>query len=79
MLLNPIFAHVVADPGLRRHNNRAIGPDLDARLDDVFMKVSLAVGYVARESEVGQGRQVDVVGAPDAAFQHTSAPNGSVV
>ena len=74
MLLDSILAHLVADPGLRRHRNRAIGPDFDARFRDVLCEIAFAVGHVTWKDELWQRRQVDIVSTPYAAFEHSTTP-----
>ena len=55
------------------------GGDLDRRIDQVGRVVALAGGDVARQREVGQAREVDVVGAADAGLEHAAVPHRNAV
>ena len=66
-------------PGTGRHRDRAVGGDLDRRLDQVGIEVALARGDVAGQREVRQRRQVDVRGAADARLEHAAVPHRDAV
>src|SRR6267143_1778651 len=74
-----VVAHIVTESGCGGDGNRATGRDFDGRIDEVFFPIAFAGGNVARQSVAGQGRDGDVVNAPDAAFQHAAAPDRNVV
>ena len=66
-------------PGTVGHRDRAIGRDLDLRIDQVGREVAPAGGDVARQREVRQRRQVNVVRAADAALEHAAVPHRNAV
>ena len=70
---------VDADAGPCRHGDRAVGADDDLRIDQVGRVVAAARGDVARQREIRQRRQVDVVGAADAALEHAAVPDRDAV
>src|SRR6267378_2116746 len=74
-----VVANIVTESGCGGDGNRATGRDFDGRIDEVFFPIAFAGGNVARQSVAGQGRDGDVVNAPDAAFQHAAAPDRNVV
>ena len=51
-------------PGAVRHRNRAVGGDLDRRLDEIGIEVALAGRDVAGQREIRQRRQMDVGARP---------------
>src|SRR5712664_3530233 len=73
-----VVANMVTESGCRGDGNRAAGRDFDGRIDEVFFPVAFAGGNVAGQSVAGQGRDGDVVNAPDAAFEHAAAPDWNV-
>ena len=65
-----------------RASGTAIVPsarDVDRRLDQVGLVVALAGGDVAGQREVRQAREMDVVGAADAALEHAAVPHRNAV
>src|SRR5207253_10229969 len=55
--------------------NCPAGCNLDRRLDDVARPVAPARRDIAREDEIGESGESDIVGAADTRFQHTAAPD----
>src|SRR5438270_347113 len=51
----------------------------DFRRNDVFRQVTLAGRHVAREREIWQRGQGNVVRTPDAGFEHAAAPYGNAI
>ncbi len=48
-------------------------------MDDVFRPIAFAGGHIAREAEIGKGRERDIVRAADAGFEHPAAPDGNAM
>src|SRR5258708_15090012 len=69
-----LYVDAAADGGW--HNDLAFGADGDGRFDDVLRPVTAGGGDVAREREVGQRGQGNVVGAADSGLEHAAAPDG---
>src|SRR3984957_1605850 len=70
-----VQARRVADAGRSGNFYRALSGDFDLRLDDVFGPVAAAGGNIAGQREIRQRGHGEVVRAPDAGFQHASAPD----
>ena len=62
-----------------RDGDRSIFGHLDFRIDYIRGEVAPACGHVTRQREIRQGREVDIVGTADAAFQHATVPDGNGV
>src|SRR5215469_18359235 len=77
-LFDQVLADAVAGAGAVGDGNRALGRNLDLGVDDVFFPIAPGGGDVPRETEVFERGEGDVVGAPDAGFEHASAPDGNV-
>src|SRR6267378_1687049 len=73
-----VVANMVTESWRGGDLNRAARRDLDGRIDNVLFPIALAGGNIARQGIAGQGRDGDVVDAPNAAFQHTAAPDRNV-
>ena len=73
-----ILADRDADAGSRRYADRAVGADLDRRIDQIGIEVAAARGDVARQREVRQRGQMDVGRAADPRFEHAAVPDGDV-
>src|SRR5712664_1817735 len=73
-----VVANMVTESGRGGDGNRAAGRDFDGRIDEVFFPIAFAGGNVAGQSVAGQGRDGDVANAPDAAFEHATAPDRNV-
>src|SRR6266446_29533 len=76
-LLDAIQPRREADPRARRDADRTLRRHLHFRLDDVFMPITAAGGYVAGQNKIWQRGNRDVVRAPDSGLQHTAAPHGN--
>src|SRR6185436_7260286 len=59
-----------------RQEHRAIGLDVDRRVDQVLCVVAPARGDVTGQTEVGERRQVEVVRPADARLEHAAVPDG---
>src|SRR5712664_4446059 len=59
-----------ADPRARRDADRALRRHRHFWLDDIFMPVTAAGGYVAGQNKIRQSRKRDVVRAPNPGLQH---------
>src|SRR5215472_479526 len=64
-----------SDAGPRGNANRPLRRDGDFRSDDVFRPITLAGGHVARKRKIWQRGERNIVSAPDAGFEHASAPH----
>src|SRR5277367_1894909 len=73
-LPDQVFTHLVAPPNALRNNDFTLARDRYLRLDDVFLPVTLRSGNIARQLEVFERRERNIVRAPDAGFEHTPAP-----
>ena len=74
MLADEIVVEFVAEARLVANGDGAARRGLDRRLDDVARPVALAGRNIARQHEIGQRGQRDVVRPADARFQHAAAP-----
>src|SRR5689334_255068 len=74
-LLDAIQPRRKADPGTCGHLNRSQRRYRHFRLDDVFMPVTPARGYIAGQNKIRQRRNRNVVRAPDSGLQHSAAPH----
>src|ERR1035441_4242644 len=72
---NEIEIDGVAEAGFVAQRDGAVRGGFDGGLDDVLFPVALAGGNVARQHEIRQAGQRDIVGAPDAGLQHAAAPD----
>src|SRR5882672_3321301 len=59
--------------------NGSLRRNFHLRLDHVFNPVPFAGGDVTRKGIAGQGRNRDIVGASDAAFEHATAPSRDIL
>src|SRR3989449_8013636 len=75
--LDQIEARREADAGPVGNAYGALRRDADFRLDDVFAPITAARGDIARERKIRQRGEGNVVGAPDARFEHPAAPHRS--
>ena len=67
------------DAGTRRDGNRSIGTNHDLGIDQVRREISPAGGHIARQREPGERRQMNIVRAADATFQHAAVPDRRAV
>src|SRR5690606_35213589 len=76
LALDEVAAQGHTQPDSRRHALYALH-GVEALLHDVLVPpIAGGAGGVARQSEVGQGAQVQVQRPADAEFEHASAPDG---
>src|SRR5437588_50885 len=76
-LLNPLSADRVTDSRRGWYLNRPIRHYFHLGLDHIFIPIALAGGNISRKHKSRQSGHRNVVGAPDAGFQHPAAPHGS--
>src|SRR5262249_27669342 len=73
--LDPIGTDAIAEAGSGRSGNRAAGRDFDGWINQIFIPVAAAGGYVAGKIVAWQRGSANVVGASDAALEHATAPS----
>src|SRR6185437_3759488 len=64
-----------AQPCGRGRGDGAVGAHGNFRINEVFLPIAPAGADIAGEGEVRQRREGDVVGAPNAAFEHAATPD----
>src|SRR5260370_3217657 len=77
--LDQIEARREADAGSVGNAYGALRRDADLRLDDVFAPITAARGDIPGERKIRQRGEGNVVGAPDARFEHPAAPHRHLV
>src|ERR1700676_1317428 len=78
-LFDAIEARFETDAWPGRHANSPPQRTHHFRLDNVFHPIAATGRDVARQGEIRQGRQRDVVGAANSGLEHSPAPNGDAL